>query len=439
MCGIVGMAGNILPVHEKAMRTLLILDTLRGEDSTGIVNIGKWKDAEVKIAKSIGDPFQLFDHKSYEHAMSGSQRVIIGHNRAATSGAVSRNNAHPFNHDTIVGVHNGTLRNKHVLLDAKNYKVDSDNLYHHIEEKGLRDAMDIIDGAWALVWWDKVDHELNILRNKERPLWTCVTTDKDGNPNFDVVFFASEPWMLRVALSRHGIATDVPVEIDVDTHVRLPVNDGGKLGKPTLTPMAGTYKAYDNRNFQSSGYGTTGNVHRLPLPTPITDVKPSEDKTLSVTKKLVEESQQFVNSVDRKYLNAKNVLFEVMEGKADKHGNEYLILYDDFKPYDEIRVYPRKDDEIWDFVGGTVQANIKGFSQHDLTPSKGYYMVDPNSVEVLAVETKTPPAINKNQTCDWCSDPLDPKKYNRVTTTGGCFCPGCAEEQDVKSMVTFTN
>jgi glucosamine 6-phosphate synthetase-like amidotransferase/phosphosugar isomerase protein len=435
MCGIVGMAGNILPVHERAMKTLLVLDSLRGEDSTGIVCVGKWKDCEVKLAKSVGDPFQLFDHKSYENAMQGSQRVIIGHNRAATSGAVTRNNAHPFDHPTLVGVHNGTLKNKHVLDDAKDYKVDSDNLYHHIEKSGLRDAMNKVDGAWALVWWDKVEHELNILRNKERPLWTCVTADKDGNPDFNVIFWASEPWMLRVALSRHGIQTDTPVEIDEDVHVRVPIQDGGKLGKPTMVPMAGTYKdAYQNF---TQGHGYRGNVHQLPNNS---HTKPQEDKTLSVTKKLVEESQSFVASCNNKYLQAKNVVFEIMEGRNDKRGEEYLLMFDKNMPYDEIRVYPRKDDEIWDFVGGECQADIQGYAQHDLTPSKGYYTVRATTVKILPVLLeKTPPKIMKGQTCDWCSDPLDEKVYNRTTTTGGCFCPHCAKERDVTSMVTFSN
>lgn len=438
MCGIVGMAGNILPVHERALKDLLKLDSLRGEDSTGVVCIGKWKDAEVKIAKSVGDPFQLFDQKSFENAMAGSQRVIIGHNRAATSGAVTRNNAHPFDHPTLVGVHNGTLHNKHVLEDAKDYKVDSDNLYHHIEKKGLRDAMDKADGAWALVWWNKVEHELNILRNDKRPLFTTVTVDAKGVPNFDVVFWASEAWMLQVALSRHNILFDKPEPVTADTHVRIPIHDGGKIGKPILAPMAGTYKGYQGnpQNF-TNGYGKKGNVHHLPVNTQ----KPQEDKTLSVTKKLVTEGEAFVNACNTKYLQAKNVVFEILDGKADKNGEEYLILYDPNMPYDEIRVYPRKDDEIWDFVGGECQGNIKGFCQHDLTPSKGYYKVDVGSIKVLPVllETKKPPAIMKGQTCDWCSDPLDAKAYNRVTTTGGCFCPYCAEEYDVKSMVTFSN
>lgn len=41
MCGLVGVAGEITMASEKVLRTLLILDSLRGEDSTGIASIKK--------------------------------------------------------------------------------------------------------------------------------------------------------------------------------------------------------------------------------------------------------------------------------------------------------------------------------------------------------------------------------------------------------------
>jgi len=172
MCGLVGVAGEVNITAEKAFRNLLILDSLRGEDSTGIASIKK-VDGNVLVAKALGDPFQLFDTKVFDRAVRGTSKAILGHNRYATTGAVTARNAHPFEFNSLVGVHNGTLTNKWSLEDHKDFSVDSENLYHHIEKKGLRNAMDVANGAWALVWWDKIEETLNFLRNKERPLFFC--------------------------------------------------------------------------------------------------------------------------------------------------------------------------------------------------------------------------------------------------------------------------
>ena len=82
---------------EKVLRTLLILDSLRGEDSTGIASIKK-VGGDVIVAKSLGDPYQLFDSKSFDRALKASSKAIIGHNRYATTGAILTKNAHPFDH-----------------------------------------------------------------------------------------------------------------------------------------------------------------------------------------------------------------------------------------------------------------------------------------------------------------------------------------------------
>ena len=79
MCGITGMAGNILPQHEKAFRDLLVFDSVRGEHSTGIAVVDK---EDTHLVKVVGDPFELFNNAKYEQAMKGLHRCLIGHNRS---------------------------------------------------------------------------------------------------------------------------------------------------------------------------------------------------------------------------------------------------------------------------------------------------------------------------------------------------------------------
>ena len=226
MCGLIGVAGDITIKLERTMRTLLILDSLRGDDSTGIAAVPRI--GETIVAKELGGPFDLFDSKKFKSALTKSNRAIIGHNRFATSGGVSKSTAHPFDFDTLVGVHNGTLRNKWKLEDAKDFTVDSENLFHHIEKKGLRDALDTVDGAYALVWWDKLNDTLNFLRNKERPMWIAAT--KDGK----ALVWASEKWMMEVACSREGVDLAEIHSTTHDMHYSLYIPPSGEISKPKI-------------------------------------------------------------------------------------------------------------------------------------------------------------------------------------------------------------
>ena len=52
MCGLTGVAGKIGKSEEDIFRDLLVVDALRGTDSTGIAAINAQFD--VKIAKLVG-------------------------------------------------------------------------------------------------------------------------------------------------------------------------------------------------------------------------------------------------------------------------------------------------------------------------------------------------------------------------------------------------
>lgn len=177
---------------------MLHLDIHRGKDSTGVAVVngqGNWD-----LVKRKGNAWDLFEVKAFDDVMRyGSNYVYIGHNRAATKGRINNINAHPFEFEDVVGVHNGTIRGQHRLIDNAQFDVDSENIFHSIQEIGLDDTLAVLDGAYALVYWDKRDEELVIVRNNERPMFFCYSED---NRN---VFWASEPWILTAALGRFGI------------------------------------------------------------------------------------------------------------------------------------------------------------------------------------------------------------------------------------------
>jgi hypothetical protein len=212
MCGIVGIAGDMFSREELTMKRLLLLDSLRGMDSTGMAAV-KIGGKKVEIAKRASHCFNLFDTKSFNEILSApSALAFIGHNRSATSGLIKDVNAHPFQFEHITGVQNGTLEDKdfRMLEDwlGEKYNVDSEALFAAIAKFGVKEVIpklskgiDHYKGAWSLVWWDSNDKTLNFLRNEHRPLWYCYSED------FKQIFWASEFWMLDIALQKTGAYT----------------------------------------------------------------------------------------------------------------------------------------------------------------------------------------------------------------------------------------
>ena len=193
MCGIVGMAGDLAYQDKEIFKDLLTVCQLRGTDSTGAIRVKQ--DNSVGWCKAVGLPDVLMNLKHWENQIeNGLGKAYIGHCRAKTVGKNHVNNAHPFDFDNVVGVHNGTLRGWSTDADAKNHEVDSSWLYNQIAEKGVKEAVENLDndGAWALVWWDRERNSLNFLRNSRRPLWFAWDKDKKK------LFWASEVWMLYV-------------------------------------------------------------------------------------------------------------------------------------------------------------------------------------------------------------------------------------------------
>lgn len=245
MCGLVGVAGDIFVNEKRAFKTLLILDSLRGIHSTGVATAMKYTD-NIHLYKETGDAYSLFRkniafNKDGDGIYDGAAKLLMGHNRWATTGAIIPDNAHPFHIGDIVGAHNGTLNawNLDKLEDHKVYDVDSAVIFHNINKLGVEETMKRVDGAWALTWYDNKTKELNLLRNKERPLFYC------WSENNKTMFWASEEWMLRIALGRAGIKHHETQELEI--HKRHILDLSGKaddLDKKDLMVEDGEYKGF---------------------------------------------------------------------------------------------------------------------------------------------------------------------------------------------------
>jgi predicted glutamine amidotransferase len=203
MCGIVGIVSaftNGFSMGESgALQDMIFVDTLRGWDSTGV--FGVTYNGNVEIAKDALNGSEFICTKEYkDFASTMSRRGIfaVGHNRAATRGTIKDTNAHPFwVNDKIVLVQNGTHRGSHKHL--KDVEVDTDALAHVLdEEEDIEKALQKVDAAFALVWYNVEKQKLHMIRNTERPL--CLAYTKDGG-----IVFASEIDTIIWAASRNNL------------------------------------------------------------------------------------------------------------------------------------------------------------------------------------------------------------------------------------------
>jgi predicted glutamine amidotransferase len=203
MCGLVGAVtkwqNGFSKLAMDAFHNLLFIDTLRGDDSTGMFMVDN--KGEVEVIKEATQAGVFQSHKYYEDIMRAGfarGRFMIGHNRKATRGIINDENAHPFIvDDKIILVHNGTLWGDHKKL--ADTEVDSHAVAHVLSEnsKDVQAAISQIEGAYALMWYNVETESMHFLRNSQRPMFYVETND--------AFLWSSEESMLAFVLMRNNI------------------------------------------------------------------------------------------------------------------------------------------------------------------------------------------------------------------------------------------
>jgi hypothetical protein len=227
MCGIVGVVSNYLSVKEKEIfSTLLYVDAVRGMDSTGVLVVGD--KFESSIIKAVGSPMRLFAMPEWGEKVekSNGPKLLLGHNRSATRGEVTIDNAHPFTHGPITLVHNGSLFT-HSNLSDKEHNVDSDAIAYALAQGDIVEVSKKLHGSYSLVWYNSDDRTINFARNKDRPMH--FTTISNGA----TLIWASEKLMLEWVLDRNNYSGKVE-STPPNKHIKFPVK--------------GPYKEYDHRD-----------------------------------------------------------------------------------------------------------------------------------------------------------------------------------------------
>lgn len=404
MCGLVGVVGKISLKEKSVFKTLLQLDTIRGHHSTGVV-IVSGNDNEAVIHKKLGTPWELFDSKSYDDAIRNTKiKALIGHNRWATKGKVSVGNAHPFNHGHIYGAHNGTLVTQYGLLDHTKFDVDSDNLYYDMSVNGVEDTIPRVNGAYALTWYDSELEAVNMLRNSQRPL--CLAKAVDGS----CVFWASESWMLTVALGKEGIAIDKIEELPVMQQYSFTIPRGGAQNV--------------------SGAKVHTHIEYKPKTTQPTTTTTNNNSGLS----------SFVG---------KSVVFSVSKEETNEYGVKYVLC----EPVDiklpMLRVYYYSDKNLLNTLmtsTGYFEGEVQGFLQ-----GMGHLLIKSSSIKEVEFDDSVSETFLVGQEqrvvdfegfrkavkcgCSWCNAvPLSAEADSIVWFTQGFLCPDCAETEELKFL-----
>jgi len=208
MCGIWGVfhkkrEGWLVGDDADIIKTLMVVTGLRGDHSTGICtitginNFVKKPERGLRILRTVGSAYNIFHRKEgddYFKWLIDKGCSAFGHGRLATRGAITARNAHPFEEGNWVLVHNGTIRTG--VETTKEIEVDSHALCKKIDEVGIKKALQSIDGAYAIIAYNKKEDRVYAARNTERSLFYFEGHEK--------VYVQSEDNTLRFALLRHN-------------------------------------------------------------------------------------------------------------------------------------------------------------------------------------------------------------------------------------------
>lgn len=239
MCGLFGIIGNGINREDiKIFRDLMLLNAVRGVDSTGFVSgrTNTWKMNKMvagdhSLIKYTYDPiwFQRTLDKEEESVLDDCfHNYKLGHTRWATVGEVTSLAAQPFDHPNIVGTHNGTFNS----IDATKHHSDSDAFWDRVNKEGITKVVEGLNpenDGYALVWYDKEIKRVRILRNKKKIVWFAYHRSKE------VMYYSSEKGILAAALNRNGVYPEEYYYPQEDTMYSFDPSNLKKAQKPKYT------------------------------------------------------------------------------------------------------------------------------------------------------------------------------------------------------------
>lgn len=296
MCGLAGMIGReIWQADRKMFRELLYITALRGTDSTGVMTAGFGKKDWIEVEKAAV-PAASFIRSSMAQQWSQlddySADVFMAHCRDATVGTVTKENAHPFNLPTLVGCHNGTLVDGKYRIISKG-KTDSELMFEDMEKQGVKATLEGLSqsSAYAISVFEKGGTSVKLARNKKRPLWIGLNTDRA------CIYWSSEQEMLELVAARNNV--------NIKTYY-------------LIADTIYTFDYHKVKKGDVQSWTAEDVVYKTPLPTPAATVKPtvwvSDKITVGSTTVRVGHPEEIAEAKDESYFDS---IFEGALTEAD--------------------------------------------------------------------------------------------------------------------------
>ena len=201
-----GIAGYSLALDSKVERTVAARALLTGIAERGADAVGyayRSPGASIAVHKQRSGATALLERISVPEEAT----KLLVHVRDYTKGHPSLvANNHPIRHGSVVGIHNGIIKNddelfaEHGIARAESkMTVDSEIIFALAERSRGRTAAALqqLYGSMATAWLDESRPELLLARGMGRPLWIGHTKNE--------LFFASTRVALELVESYVGI------------------------------------------------------------------------------------------------------------------------------------------------------------------------------------------------------------------------------------------
>jgi glutamine phosphoribosylpyrophosphate amidotransferase len=177
LCGIAGysLSRDTKVDPTLAAQTLMAAISERGSDAAGYCHRGPGR--RIEVHKRQAGASVLLD----EISVPARTTQVLVHVRDYTKGHPSLNaNNHPIRHGSVVGVHNGIIKNDEEIFARYGFEraepemtVDSEAIFALAErERSRAHALEELYGSMATAWMDERDEDVLFLaRGIGRPLW----------------------------------------------------------------------------------------------------------------------------------------------------------------------------------------------------------------------------------------------------------------------------
>jgi hypothetical protein len=252
MCGIFGLVSRtnfgFNQQHIDLLQDMAVCGQLRGTHGTGFFSSNKeGKEDWVKIGGSTGKLLPTKEYSTFINNAINNGLCVVGHNRFATRGDHSTDNAHPFKHKHIMLVHNGLVTSTD--MEKNKVKVDSHSFTKDLANAGddWKELLSNTKGAFCFVWHNTKLNRLFIYRNEDRPM---SMYESDAN-----YLFASERGMVHWLGARRNYKMEyVEIKPEVLYSFDMSTKYTGAFRKveEEALPLKKNYKVYSN---QYDGYG----------------------------------------------------------------------------------------------------------------------------------------------------------------------------------------